>query len=200
MGGKAGGIGYGDDVSPTLTDSSAHQPAVAFAQNTRDEVRLVNGDGQLAGALAAQPGAKQQTYVAYAMRMREGKPGGGKGPLVSEDVSLTLATGSDQTLFVNSAGTDLVGALCLSDEKGQGSQYVNDGKLIGCRDAEGWTVRRLTPLECERLQGFPDDWTAIPGAKDGPRYKAIGNSMAVPVMRWIGERIAEVDSIGEVDG
>ena len=54
-------------------------------------------------------------------------------------------------------------------------------------------VRRLTPRECERLQGFPDDWTLIPyrgkPASDGPRYKALGNSMAVPVMRWIGERI-----------
>lgn len=54
-------------------------------------------------------------------------------------------------------------------------------------------VRRLTPRECERLQGFPDDWTAIPGAADGPRYRAIGNSMAVPVMRWIGERLMLVD-------
>lgn len=58
-------------------------------------------------------------------------------------------------------------------------------------------VRRLTPIECERLQGFPDDHTLIPwrgkdatDCPDGPRYKAIGNSMAVPVMRWIGERIA----------
>ena len=54
-------------------------------------------------------------------------------------------------------------------------------------------VRRLTPRECERLQGFPDDYTLVPHrgkpAADGPRYKAIGNSMAVPVMRWIGERI-----------
>lgn len=61
-------------------------------------------------------------------------------------------------------------------------------------------VRRLTPTECERLQGFPDGWTNIPWRKkeespDGPRYKALGNSMAVNVMRWIGERIAEVDSI-----
>ncbi|MEP3481644.1 MAG: DNA (cytosine-5-)-methyltransferase [Fuerstiella sp.] len=56
-------------------------------------------------------------------------------------------------------------------------------------------VRRLTPRECERLQGFPDDWTLVTHrgkpAFDGPRYKAIGNSMAVPVMRWIGQRIKE---------
>ena len=55
---------------------------------------------------------------------------------------------------------------------------------------QGMAVRRLTPTECERLQGFPDGWTDIlPATPDGPRYKAIGNSMAVPVMRWIGSRI-----------
>jgi len=60
-------------------------------------------------------------------------------------------------------------------------------------------VRRLTPTECERLQGFPDGWTQVPyrgtPASDGPRYKALGNSMAVPVMAWIGRRIAEVNTI-----
>lgn len=59
----------------------------------------------------------------------------------------------------------------------------------------GYTVRRITPTEAERLQGFPDGHTDIPGAADGPRYKALGNSMAVPVMRWIGERIKLVDEI-----
>ena len=54
---------------------------------------------------------------------------------------------------------------------------------------QSMAVRRLTPRECERLQGFPDDYTAIPKAADGPRYKALGNSMAVPVMAWIGKRI-----------
>ena len=63
---------------------------------------------------------------------------------------------------------------------------------------QGMQIRRLTPRECERLQGFPDDYTLIPfthgkPAADGPRYKALGNSMAVPVMRWIGERIQLVD-------
>lgn len=62
-----------------------------------------------------------------------------------------------------------------------------------------YAVRRLTPREWERLQGFPDDYTLIPYrngmAKDGPRYKALGNSMAVPVMRWIGERLAAVETL-----
>jgi DNA (cytosine-5)-methyltransferase 1 len=66
--------------------------------------------------------------------------------------------------------------------------------------ATAMQVRRLTPVECERLQGFPDGYTNIPWrnkteSPDGPRYKAMGNSMAVPVMRWIGERIAAVKAL-----
>jgi DNA (cytosine-5)-methyltransferase 1 len=63
--------------------------------------------------------------------------------------------------------------------------------------ADAMAVRRLTPTECERLQGFPDGYTDIqPNGKqtpDGPRYKALGNSMAVPVMKWIGERIGTAE-------
>jgi len=122
---------------------------VVFAQNQRDEVRDPNN---LAGALAAEPGMKQQTYV---MRQREGKPGGGKGPLLSEDRSLTLAANTnDQTLF------------------------------------QGTTVRRLTPLECERLQGFPDGWTDIEGNSNAQRYRQMGNAVAVPVVEWIFRNIA----------
>ena len=69
--------------------------------------------------------------------------------------------------------------------------------LIG----QSMAVRRLTPRECERLQGFPDDYTLITyrgkPAADGPRYKALGNSMAVPCMSWIGRRIQQVDDISE---
>lgn len=68
--------------------------------------------------------------------------------------------------------------------------------------ATPYVVRRLTPTECERLQGFPDGHTLIPwrgksaaDCPDGPRYKALGNSMAVPVMRWIGQRIETVDNL-----
>jgi DNA (cytosine-5)-methyltransferase 1 len=64
---------------------------------------------------------------------------------------------------------------------------------------QGMSVRRLTPRECERLQGFPDDYTLIQyrgkPAADGPRYRALGNSMAVPVIRWLGERIQMVENI-----
>ena len=59
-------------------------------------------------------------------------------------------------------------------------------------------VRRLTPRECERLQGFPDDFTLVPGSSDSSRYAALGNSMAVPVLRWLGQRIELVHRIQEV--
>jgi DNA (cytosine-5)-methyltransferase 1 len=72
----------------------------------------------------------------------------------------------------------------------------------GVTQSDARQVRRLTPIECERLQGFPDDYTKIPWRKkpaddcpDGPRYKAMGNSMAVPVMRWIAERVELVEKI-----
>lgn len=64
---------------------------------------------------------------------------------------------------------------------------------------QGYAVRRLTPTECERLQGFPDGFTAIEingkPAADGPRYRVLGNSMAVPVLKWIGQRIDMVNKI-----
>lgn len=75
-----------------------------------------------------------------------------------------------------------------SHQNGGGQQAV----------AFGSAVRRLTPRECERLQGFPDDYTAITYRKkssaDGPRYKALGNSMAVPVVRWILSRIEHLET------
>jgi DNA (cytosine-5)-methyltransferase 1 len=82
------------------------------------------------------------------------------------------------------------------------AQIPNDTSNIQYGIRQDMRVRRLTPIECERLQGFPDDYTRIPwrnktpeNCPDGPRYKAMGNSMAVPVMRWIGERIKIVDEI-----
>jgi hypothetical protein len=86
--------------------------------------------------------------------------------------------------------------------RGEGFDASEDGTGRGTPlIPQAMTVRRLTPRECERLQGFPDDYTLIPWRKkqaedcpDGPRYKALGNSMAVNCMAWIGERIAAVDA------
>lgn len=105
---------------------------------------------------------------AQVLKVRQGKPGGGKGGLVGDEVSFTLSTGQDQTLIAPDTG--------------------------------GYVVRRLTPTECERLQGFHDGHTDIPykgkeHPPDGPRYKALGNSMAVPVIRWICERMEQVDGM-----
>ena len=85
-----------------------------------------------------------------------------------------------------------------SDVAGTLQRGGEGGRADGLMTAQ-MAVRRLTPRECERLQGFPDDYTLVEYrgklAADGPRYRALGNSMAVPVMRWIGERIAAVDAI-----
>jgi len=83
--------------------------------------------------------------------------------------------------------------------RGESFDASEDGTGRGTPLVPAMQVRRLTPRECERLQGFPDDYTQVPyrnkPAADGPRYKALGNSMAVPVMAWIGKRIQQVEEI-----
>jgi DNA (cytosine-5)-methyltransferase 1 len=115
-----------------------------------------------------------------------------QGDSVSEHVTPTL----------DKSKTPAVGTLTRASSAGGTvtQQDINAGHIL----YDNLKVRRLTPTECERLQGFPDNYTQIPyrnkpaqSCPDGPRYKAMGNSMAVPVMRWIGERINMVNSIGE---
>lgn len=225
------GLGVGEsDIFPTLDTSSG--PAVwarennaqvpfGFAQNTRNEVRVV-GDGTVSGALAANPGMKQTTFVCThgthpineQIATCDKKLGRGTGLGFGTDGDPTFTPLANHPHMVAAgSGSDpqLVGALCAPDFKGVGSQYVSEGKVVVDSRANNngnesesvqnpMLVRRLTPLECERLQGFPDGhtliaWKGKPAEEcpDGPRYKAIGNSMAVPVMRWIGRRIAAVD-------
>ena len=100
-----------------------------------------------------------------------------------------------------SHGTKRVTYVCMADDNGGAAVDEECCGTLKCggsapQVAGRMSVRRLTPRECERLQGFPDDWTLIPWkgrpaeeCPDGPRYKAIGNSMAVPVMRWLFERM-----------
>jgi hypothetical protein len=317
------------NVSKTI-DASGSNPAMhqggtgvvqpiayAFAQNTRDEVRLINGDGQIVGALAASPGMKQTSYVAVAYAfdaissnsMKSNNPDsgvnqvdvsktldtsqgldpscnqGGIGVVQSVsacDVADTLTVGANQTTgFIGDVVTH---PIVLMDQGGSVMNVLEDGTVgtlrrethghepvvmafpwqsaldpIGkptdvsgtliknqtmavgyeimdkniqpmaftskgngdCFESaihptlstgggqagqgypavrQGMAVRRLTPIECERLQGFSDNYTNIPWRKksespDGPRYKALGNSMAVPCMVWLGKRIQMVEDL-----
>ena len=74
----------------------------------------------------------------------------------------------------------------------QSARQCKDAVDLVCQKAEAYAylIRRLTPLECERLQGFPDGWTDIPDASDSARYKALGNSVAIPCVEFIMGRIA----------
>ena len=74
----------------------------------------------------------------------------------------------------------------------QSARQYKDATDLICQQAEACAhlIRRLTPLECERLQGFPDGWTDIPSASDSARYKALGNSVAIPCVEFIMSRIA----------
>jgi DNA (cytosine-5)-methyltransferase 1 len=155
----------GSIENSSTTIALSLSPAFGFAQNQRDEVRTTD----VAGALASEPGMKQTTYVAeparsLAIRGRDGTPQAELG----DDKANAILTPTG------------------------GRAGVGVGAFL-----QAMQVRRLTPRECERLQGFPDDYTLVQHrnkpAADGPRYKALGNSMAVPVMRWIGERIQMVD-------
>jgi DNA (cytosine-5)-methyltransferase 1 len=168
----------GDPCHTLARDNAAHAAVVAFTQNTRDEVRKINGDGQLAGALSAESGSHQTNYIAFLQNQTQSQIA--ERPVAcSTKLHNTTSNGSGKLYLEYTAGLDA----------------NSPPPALLCPRA----VRRLTPRECERLQGFPDDYTLVAyrnkPAADGPRYRALGNSMAVPVMRWIGERIALVNNL-----
>ena len=153
--------GTGGGNTPLVGQPIAH----AFQQNVREEVRLVNGDGQITGALSSNLGMHQQNFIIQPIALAENTIG--RQPLNGGNGDGYTVGGPMYTL--NATGVHGV-----------------------AHPDHSMAVRRLTPTECERLQGFPDGWTNIhTDTPDGPRYKALGNSMAVPVMRWIGGRINE---------
>ncbi len=152
-----------------------------------DRTGPIDTDGSTQGvAFSIQAGA-----------LRENPESGPDGIGVREGIAYTVEARAEvQAVAFAQNQRDEVRTMhvagALSKESGMKQQtYVN----------QSMAVRRLTPRECERLQGFPDDWTAITyrckPAADGPRYKALGNSMAVPVMRWLGERIEMAEEVAE---
>lgn len=125
--------------------------------------------------------------IAIVLREREGKAGGGKGPLMS-DKSFTLSTSNFQTLFLFEA-TRVDDVRTYHDYSPTVPTYWGTGgaRVPYVVDGLNPQVRRLTPTDCERLQGFPDGWTD--GQADSHRYKQLGNAVAVPVVQWIVDRL-----------
>lgn len=171
--------------------------------------------------------------ASYAVRIRGGCDGGGKGALVQEDKSGSLGTSNDQTIFTPTAIGNQVplaygignGQACeasiMAEEIAQTLNTMHDAQAVMCEDVshalrakancayredaetypvQNMVVRRLTPMECERLQGFPDGWTDIGEWRDSkgkmrkpsdsPRYKALGNSIALPFWDFLAKRIS----------
>ena len=269
-----------NEVAPTLnvfdnTGESRATVVIAFDNSYRDGLRIQQGETINTLSAKMGTGGNNVPFVAtddapILMRQREGKPGGGKGPLLS-DTSLTLAGGNDQVLFQpvaipiqdgreieknqnglgignegdpmytldrtggqavaypiqgtiigrsDTAGpqgrgvgddgdpmytldtisahgvayttSDIVGTLAARDYKGVGNQYVAEHKLI-IENPVDMVVRRLTPIECERLMGWPDNHTLhrADGKEnsDTTRYKMCGNGVASPVAEFIAEHI-----------
>lgn len=142
------------------------------------------------------PLVQQEEVICIAGNAIDRQPqNGGNGFGWQRDIAYTL-TATDKHAVMKPY-QETVSALCCGDEKGIGNQYVSQDKcIIAGEITEEYSatnlVRRLTPLECERLQGYPDGWTDIPGASDSVRYKALGNSVAIPCVEYLMQRVAMV--------
>ena len=188
---QSNGSGFSDGIAHSLERGTTQ--AVAFSAkdygaDASDVAPTLRGMGHD----ASHTNGGGQVAIAFAQNQ--------SGDVLSGEVMQSLGTNANATgrnaanvavawTGELNASTDIVGTTQRGGEGGRA-----DGVMT-----PQMAVRRLTPRECERLQGFPDDYTLVEyrgkPAADGPRYKALGNSMAVPVMRWLGQRIAAVDAI-----
>lgn len=183
---------WGDPCHPLC--AQGHTPTVCIGFSA--------GQSATAGSIAAQPeiaptlragesSTNQVPSVCYAIAGniigREPENGGHHLGVEDDGAMFTLTTADRH-------------AVCMADDTARAAVDEDLAGTLKCGGmpptvAYDYIVRRLMPVECERLQGFPDGWTDLGGTPDAPRYKACGNSMAVPVIRHIGRRIEAVDSI-----
>lgn len=173
--GEGTGMGIGEDGDPAYTLQEAHSHGVIYAEPVSFENSSFGGYKQGVGTLKASGG----DY------------GGGSENLICQPCSY------------NSSGNDIAGTLDASYYKGCGVRSGVEREFVatpidGNKNFYVWLVRRLTPLECERLQGFPDEWTQYDTKgneiKDTPRYKACGNSIAIPCAARVFQGIVEVEN------
>jgi DNA (cytosine-5)-methyltransferase 1 len=172
--GKGNGLGIGEPGAPmnTLTKGDRHAVAHAMVFDTTNITSPQNGSNP-------KPGDPCFTLAK-----------GQHPPLLTHAIPLDLRNAGRDPEKYDAINRQGVGV----GEEGDPSHTITSAFVHGVSAPPSMAVRRLTPVECERLQGFPDDYTNIPWRKqptspDGPRYKALGNSWAVPNVRWIGARI-----------
>jgi DNA (cytosine-5)-methyltransferase 1 len=184
-----------------MTKADVHGVAVAF-HPTQDPISSTDGSVHAMGCGSSGGSATQAVAFPINTMTLGGRPD------EANDRKMTMGVGADgdpqftlQAAHSHAVGTDIHSCVITGDVAAtmgtKGSAVNGHGPTL----MQAMTVRRLTPKECERLQGFPDDYTLIPWRKkaagdcpDGPRYKALGNSMAVNVVTWIGERIAAFEA------
>lgn len=175
-GSKAGSIGYSEELSPTLKASPSG--------NMMPSVLCLNDQGgknmdlsvECAGTLRAQEHGHQPLVFE-----NHGQDSRFTGPVdIAPSICAGAGEGGNNLPFA--LEQEVIGTLCARDYKGADNVYAEQNKLV----VEGpLLIRRLIPLECELLQGFPSGWTDVPGASDTARYKALGNSIAVPCAEFI---------------
>ncbi len=216
--------GTSGNNQPVLFDNHAKDCRYNGPLNVAPTISATYGTGGNNVPLVSKP-IDSDSYCIAGNTIDRQDHNGGNGCGFQENISYTLTTSDIHAVcYPSKTYQDTVGALCVGDEKGNGNQYVSQGKCIvdcekmmfgqsefanykeGCSTlrAEGGDngggsenlvttknlVRRLTPLECERLQGFPDGWTKIEKSSDSARYKALGNSVAIPCVDYIMQEIA----------
>lgn len=207
QGAKAGGIGYGEEIAPTLkgTASGSNQIPCMFDCRGNGGAEIyptITGDHQsrvtdytaictyqdVTGPLMANShpggvtgqGAYSNMLIAFTQKRFE-EYEAGVGTLTA---SVGDGSSSSETILASvdcrngRESKDMSGTIQAKPNGGYSLNYISPVRI-------GNIVRRLVPLECERLQGYPDGWTDIPGAKDTPRYKALGNSIALPVFYYV---------------
>ena len=183
--------GTGGNNVPLVNESELMTSTLGYRESGLHDYK----EGNVAGTLKASGGvlgggsetflAKPITYSIQGSRATS-KTANGSG--YNTEISFTL-----NSIDVHGVAQVVAPTLTASNDPSRSPQSTEVTNQVASVYAASMAVRRLTTIECERLQGFPDNYTDIqPKGKptpDGPRYKALGNSMAVPVMKWIGERI-----------
>ena len=191
-----------EDVSGTLrAQEHGHQPLVLFENHGIDA--RYTGPHSVAPTMSARYGTggnnvplvgqKAEAYCITGNAINRQPQNGGNGIGYQPDIAYTLTATDHHAVFSRHRVDRFRADHVVSTESARQKKDVTDVVLQTTADKRGQMprlIRRLTPLECERLQGFPDGWTDIPGASDSARYKALGNSVAIPCVEYVMAGIA----------